>query len=196
MIAIRERRSRITAAALFGLVAAMIGLSFASVPLYRSFCEATGYGGTPRTEGVVRPTHVGESNVTVRFDANVNSSLPWRFQPEQREVRSRLGEETLVHYTASNMSERPVTGTATFNVVPEKVAPYFNKLECFCFKEQTLQPGQQVSMPVLFFVDPALADDPTVRDATTITLSYTFYRTEGGAQASGAASSRSTGAGG
>ena len=174
----------------------MIGLSFASVPLYRLFCQATGYGGTPRTEGVVRPTHLGESNVTVRFDANVNPSLPWRFHPEQRAVSSRLGEETLVHYTAINLSEWPVTGTATFNVVPDKVAPYFNKLECFCFKEQTLQPGQQVSMPVVFFVDPALADDATARDATTITLSYTFYRIEGGAQASGTVSSRSTGTGG
>jgi cytochrome c oxidase assembly protein subunit 11 len=192
----RERRTRLTAAALGGLVAGMVGLSFASVPLYRMFCQATGYGGTPKTEGVVRPTAVTDSQVTVRFDANVNSGLPWRFQPEQRQVRLQLGEETLVHFTAANLSDQAITGIATFNVVPEKVAPYFNKLECFCFKEQTLQPGQQVSMPVLFFVDPALADDPTVRDATTITLSYTFYRTEGGAQASGAASSRSLGAGG
>ena len=129
------------------------------------FCQATGYGGTPKTEDVARPK-VADGEVTVKFDANVNSALPWRFHPEKRQVRLRLGEETLVHFTAANLSDQPVTGTATFNVVPEKVAPYFSKLECFCFTEQTLAPGQEVSMPVVFFVDPALAEDATARDAT------------------------------
>jgi cytochrome c oxidase assembly protein subunit 11 len=192
------RRSRITAAALFGVVAGMVGLSFASVPLYRLYCQATGYAGTPKTEGVVRPTAVADQQVTVRFDANVNSGLPWRFAPVQREIRVRLGEETLVHYTAVNRSDKPITGTATFNVVPEKVAPYFSKLECFCFTEQTLAPGQEVSMPVVFFVDPALAGDATANDATTITLSYTFYRAEGDGEgkAPEVAATRTPGTGG
>jgi cytochrome c oxidase assembly protein subunit 11 len=196
----RERRTRITAAALVGLVAGMVGLSFASVPLYRMFCQATGYGGTPKTEGVVRPTAVADAQVTVRFDANVNSGLPWRFQPEQRQVRLRLGEETLVHFTAANLSDQPITGTATFNVVPEKVARYFSKLECFCFTEQTLAPRQEVSMPVVFFVDPALARDATARDATTITLSYTFFRAGSDGQPQGkarkVAATQAAGAGG
>jgi cytochrome c oxidase assembly protein subunit 11 len=196
----RERRTQITAAALAGLVAGMVGLSFASVPLYRMFCQATGYGGTPKTEGVARPIGVGDERVTVRFDTNVNSSLPWRFQPEKRQVQLRLGEETLVHFTAANLSDRPITGTATFNVVPEKVARYFSKLECFCFTEQTLAPGQEVSMPVVFFVDPALARDATARDATTITLSYTFFRAESDSQAQGkgrmVAATQAAGAGG
>jgi cytochrome c oxidase assembly protein subunit 11 len=196
----RQRRARLTAAALVGLVAGMVALSFASVPLYRMFCQTTGYGGTPKTEGVVRPTAVADSQVTVRFDANVNSGLPWRFQPEQRQVRLRLGEETLVHFTAANLSDHPMTGTATFNVVPEKVARYFSKLECFCFTEQTLGPRQEVSMPVVFFVDPALARDATARDATTITLSYTFFRADSDGQPQGkartAAATQAVGAGG
>jgi len=175
----RSFRTRLTTGALIGVVAGMLGLSFASVPLYRLFCQATGYDGTPKTVGVVRPDHATEQTITVRFDANVNSALPWSFHPEQRQVQVRFGEETLVHYRAVNTSDRPVTGMATFNVVPEKVAPYFSKLECFCFTEQTLAAGQEVSMPVLFFVDPALMQDPTVRDVTSITLSYTFHRAEG-----------------
>ena len=135
-----------------------------------SICQATGYDGTPKTEGVVRSEHVTDAMVTVRFDANVNSALPWRFAPAQREVRVRLGEETLVHYTAKNTSDKPITGTATFNVVPDKAAQYFSKLECFCFTEQTLAPGEEVSMPVVFYVDPALAEDVDARDVTTLTL--------------------------
>jgi cytochrome c oxidase assembly protein subunit 11 len=193
----RERRTRIIAVALGGVVAGMIGLSFASVPLYRMFCQATGYDGTPKTQGVVRPTAVADERVTVRFDANVNSSLPWRFRPEKREVRLRLGEETLVHFTAVNLSDQPVTGTATFNVVPEKAAAYFNKLECFCFAEQTLAPGEEVAMPVVFFVDPALAEDATARDVTTITLSYTFFRAAGDGRPQGkVAAAKAAGAGG
>lgn len=175
---VRKRNSALTALGLASVVVAMLGLSFWSPALYRLFCQATGFAGTPRTENVVHPSRTSETEVIVRFDANVNSALPWRFQPEQREVRVRLGEEVLVHYSAQNLSDKPVTGTATFNVVPEKAAPYFSKLECFCFTEQTLAPGQQVPMPVAFYVDPGLAEDATTRDVSTITLSYTFYRTE------------------
>lgn len=171
-----SQKRRITGAVLFGVVGGMVGLSFASVPLYRLFCQATGYGGTPRTEGVTASTRVSDRMVTVRFDANVNSALPWRFEPAQREVRVRLGEETLAHFTATNVSDRPITGTATFNVTPYFTASYFNKIECFCFTEQRLEPHQEVSMPVLFYVDPAMLNDRDARDASAVTLSYTFYQ--------------------
>lgn len=171
-------RNRAGAVALFAVVAGMTGLSFASVPLYRMFCQLTGYAGTPKTENVAASTGIAEQRVTVQFDANVNSDLPWRFKPADRAVEVHLGEETLTHYTAVNLSDQPVTGTATFNVAPDAAAKYFSKIECFCFTEQTLAPGQEVSMPVLFYVDAAMADDIDARDIRKITLSYTFYRTD------------------
>ena len=177
-MATHKRKSTITAVGLAGIVAAMLGVSFWSPTLYRLFCQATGFAGTPKTENVAHAGRTAAAEVVVRFDANVNSALPWHFMPEQREVRAKLGEEVLIHYSAANRSDKPVTGTATFNVVPEKAAPYFSKLECFCFTEQTLAPGQTVSMPVVFYVDPGLAEDPTTNDVTAITLSYTFYRSE------------------
>jgi cytochrome c oxidase assembly protein subunit 11 len=183
----RNRNVRLTAGVLTGVVGLMLGVAFYSPTIYRLFCEATGYAGTPKTENVARSQHTGAALVTVRFDANVNSALPWRFRPAQRSVHVKMGDETLVHYTAVNHSDQPVTGTATFNVIPEKAAPYFSKIECFCFTEQTLAPGQEVSMPVLFYIDPALADDVNARDATTITLSYTFHRAEGGTAQQGSA---------
>lgn len=170
-------RNRAGAAVLFAVAAGMVGLSFASVPLYRMFCQATGYAGTPKTENVTASTGVLEQKVTVQFDANVNPDLPWRFKPADRAVEVRLGEETLTHYIAVNLSDHPVTGTASFNVAPDAAAQYFSKIECFCFTEQTLAPGQEVSMPVLFYVDTAMANDIDARDIRKITLSYTFYRT-------------------
>ncbi|MBK8176231.1 MAG: cytochrome c oxidase assembly protein [Rhodospirillales bacterium] len=160
----------------------MLGLSFASATLYRMFCQATGYDGTPKTTDVAKPTRRGDETVVVRFDANVNPALPWRFEPAQRQVTVHTGEETLVHFNATNLSDHPITGTATFSVVPEKAAAYFDKLQCFCFSEQTLEPKQEVSMPVVFYVDPGLYEDPTTRDVKTITLSYTFFRAEGEAE--------------
>ncbi len=172
------RKKTLTAAVLFGIAGGMVGLSFASVPLYRLFCQATGYGGTPKTEAVSAPTAMSDTVVTVNFDANVNSDLPWEFKPVQRKVRIRLGEEFLAHYTAANLGDSPVTGTATFSVAPYSAAPYFSKIECFCFTEQTLSPGQEVDMPVLFYVDQAILDDPDAKDVKLITLSYTFYRSD------------------
>lgn len=172
------RKKTVTAAVLFGVVGGMVGLSFASVPLYKLFCQVTGFGGTPNTENVSVPAAVSDHVVTVRFDSNVNSALPWRFKPGQREVRVRLGEETLIHYTAVNLSDAPITGTATFNVTPYKAAQYFSKIECFCFTEQRLAPGEEVAMPVTFYVDPAILDDVDARDVEKITLSYTFYRAD------------------
>lgn len=171
-----SRKHGVTAVVLFGVVAGMVGLTFASAPLYRLFCQVTGYAGTPRTGDVERSAAVSDIEIRVRFDANVNTRLPWGFEPEQREVRVPLGKETLVHYTAVNRSDAPVTGTATFNVTPFKAAQHFVKIDCFCFIEQTLQPGERVDMPVLFYVDPALAEDVNAQDVKTITLSYTFYR--------------------
>lgn len=152
----------------------MVGLVAASVPLYRLFCKVTGYGGTTRVAQAA-PGAVPGPEITVRFDASVAKDMPWRFEPQQREIRVRLGEQVLATYTATNLSNRPVVGTATFNVTPDKVGPYFNKIECFCFTEQRLEPGQTVDMPVTFFIDPALADDPLANEVTTITLSYTFF---------------------
>jgi cytochrome c oxidase assembly protein subunit 11 len=175
----RTANKRTTAIALSGLVIGMVALSFASVPLYRLFCEVTGYGGTPKTSGVGAPAGAVDQVVTVRFDSNVNAGLPWRFRPEQREVTVNLGAERLIHYEAVNLSDRPVTGTATFSVTPYKAAQYFTKIECFCFTEQRLEPGQAVSMPVIFYVDPVMLKDTNARDVKVITLSYTFFPVDG-----------------
>ncbi|WP_316979619.1 cytochrome c oxidase assembly protein [Shumkonia mesophila] len=176
---IRARRGRrVTALALVGVVAGMTGLAFASVPLYRLFCQVTGYGGTPRValDGQAGGTDGTGRSITVRFDANVNPPLPWRFRPEQHRVQVPLGESTLAVYRAENLSDAPITGTATFNVTPNKAAPYFVKVQCFCFSEQRLEAHGGADLPVSFYVDPAIAEDPDTRDVSTITLSYTFFR--------------------
>lgn len=160
---------------LLGVVAVMVGLVSASVPLYRLFCQVTGYGGTTQ-RAEAAPDVVSDRVMTVRFNADVNGDLPWSFYPEQREVTLPIGETALAFYRAENRSGKAVTGTATFNVTPLKAGQYFNKIECFCFTEQTLQPGQSVDMPVSFFVDPAILDDPNLDEVHTITLSYTFFR--------------------
>ena len=153
----------------------MAGLAYASAPLYDLFCRTTGFGGTPLVANAGdRP--VLDRTVKVRFDSNVDSALPWRFQPLEREVKVRLGEEHLTHYRVTNVSQRPLVGTSTYNVTPEPAGPWFNKIQCFCFTEQILEPGQAVDMPVTFFVDPSMADDPNMDDVKTITLSYTFFR--------------------
>ena len=164
------------AAALFALTAVMAGLSFAAVPLYRLFCQSTGYEGTPkRAEAASIKTLDGE--ITVRFDANVSSGLGWKFQPAQREMRLKIGENALAFYTAANISATPLTGTATFNVTPEIAGSYFSKVECFCFTEQRLEPGQKADLPVSFFIDPAIVNDPDASGIREITLSYTFFKT-------------------
>ncbi|WP_119462134.1 cytochrome c oxidase assembly protein [Rhodospirillaceae bacterium SYSU D60014] len=161
-------------AILLGVVAGMVGLAFASVPLYRLFCQVTGYGGyTQRADAA--PDVVSDRLMTVRFNADVDDRLPWSFYPEQRKVTMPIGETSLAFYKAENRSSRAVTGTATFNVTPAKAGQYFAKIDCFCFTEQTLQPGQSVDMPVSFFVDPAILDDPNLDEVKTITLSYTFF---------------------
>ncbi|HAK62988.1 MAG TPA: cytochrome c oxidase assembly protein [Alphaproteobacteria bacterium] len=157
-------------------VAAMLGLSYASVPLYRIFCSLTGYGGATATAESA-PDQVIDRLVTIRFDANVAQGLNWRFVPDQASQQLKIGEVGLAFYRARNLSDRPVTGTASFNVTPAKAGEYFTKIECFCFTEQSLAPGQEMDMPVQYFVDPAIADDINAGDIKTITLSYTFHQT-------------------
>jgi cytochrome c oxidase assembly protein subunit 11 len=156
------------------LTAGMGGLAYASAPLYDLFCRTTGFGGRPL---VAQPGDrpILDRTVAVRFDSNVDSALPWRFEPLQREVRVRLGEEHLAHYRVTNVSQRPIVGTSTYNVTPEHAGPWFNKLQCFCFTEQLLLPGQSVDMPVVFFVDPELDKDRRYDNIRTVTLSYTFF---------------------
>ena len=163
-------------AAIAALVAlAMVGLAFASVPLYRLFCQATGFAGTTqRAEGASAPGAVGQT-ISVRFDANVSSAMPWRFRPERTREAVTIGARELAFYEAKNLSDRAVTGTATFNVTPEEAGQYFTKVQCFCFTEQTLKPGEEVRMPVTFYVDPKILQDPDARNISEITLSYTFY---------------------
>ena len=170
-------RTHAIALACAATVVLMTGAAFAAVPLYRIFCQVTGFGGQPMIAESL-PTTTGNRTVTVRFDANVMSgpnALGWRFKGPAP-VRTRTGEEQLVFYTASNPGRTPTTGTATFNVTPLKAAPYFEKVACFCFSEQTLAPGESLALPVSFFVDPAIEKDPHMSDVTTITLSYSFHR--------------------
>ena len=156
------------------LVAAMVGAAYASVPLYRLFCQVTGFDGTPRV--ATKPSdRVLDKTMTIRFDANTAPGFAWTFEPEQHTVDVKIGETTLAFYRATNTSDRPLTGTSTFNVFPEQAAVFFNKLECFCFKEQTLEPGQSIDLPVSFFVDPQIVHDKNAGGTTHITLSYTFY---------------------
>jgi cytochrome c oxidase assembly protein subunit 11 len=156
------------------LCAAMVGLAYAAVPLYRLFCEATGYGGVTQRAAAAPSTPIGRM-MTVEFDANIGAGLPWSFRPVQRRLTVKVGEEAMAHYRAVNHSAEPVTGSAVFNVTPGHAGRYFSKIDCFCFVEQTLAPGQSVDMPVVFFIDPSIADDEDLAQLKTITLSYTFY---------------------
>ena len=160
--------------ALFAL--AMLGLAFASVPLYRVFCQVTGFGGTTQKADAAPGAVAGQ--IGVRFDANIDPALPWKFEPVQETVRIHPGARTTIYYRATNYTARSTTGQAIFNVTPEIAGKYFSKIECFCFTEQTLKPGESVKMPVIFFVDPRLRDDPDTKHIDEITLSYTFYPVE------------------
>ena len=167
------------------LVCSMTGLAFASVPLYRLFCQVTGFAGTTqRAEGTDAPGAVAGKSVIVRFDANTSSALPWEFKPERNTETVTIGARDMAFYTAKNLSDRPVTGTATFNVTPVKAGQYFTKIQCFCFTEQTLQPGQEIRMPVVFYVDPKIVEDENTKGISEITLSYTFFPVEKPAKAS------------
>lgn len=166
-----------------GAASAMLGLGFAAVPLYQMFCQVTGFGGTTQraTEADASlaermAASAGGKTYSIRFDANTARDMPWNFRPEHVTDTVAVGERDMAIYLARNTSDEPITGTATFNVEPEQAGAYFNKIQCFCFTEQTLQPGQEVRMPVLFYVDPAVLDDPNMEGVEQITLSYTFHR--------------------
>lgn len=157
-----------------GAAVGMLGMAYAAVPLYRMFCQVTGFAGT--TQVATAPSQkVLAKTITMRFDANVSRDLPWSFQPVEHTMDVRLGETKLASYRAINTSDHAVTGTAIFNVTPDSAGRFFNKLECFCFTEQKLEPGQTVDMPVSFFVDPEIINDPDAGRLSEITLSYTFY---------------------
>ncbi|MCT7373570.1 cytochrome c oxidase assembly protein [Chelativorans salis] len=170
----RNRRNRGVAVLCVGVFAGMVGLSYAAVPLYQLFCQVTGYGGTTQRAEQYSDT-ILDREITVRFDANTNGALPWEFKPKQRQVTLKIGETVEIAYMARNLSSKSTTGTATFNVAPGLAGAYFNKVECFCFTEQELQPGQSYEMPVQFFVDPEIVNVPELKDLKVITLSYTFY---------------------
>jgi cytochrome c oxidase assembly protein subunit 11 len=172
-----QRRHGVLVLCLVALVAAMAGLAFASVPLYRLFCQATGYGGVPQ-RAERGSDEILDRIIRIRFDANVDRGLPWTFAPDQRVIDIKIGETALAFFKAANNSDVPVSGTAVFNVVPELAGRYFTKIQCFCFKQQTLAAGASVEMPVSFFVDPKIVDDEDTKNISEITLSYTFYRTD------------------
>jgi cytochrome c oxidase assembly protein subunit 11 len=174
----RRSRNRYVLLGLVGVVFAMNGFAYAMVPAYRAFCQQFGFAGTPvvKEESPATEEIILDRVITVRFDSNIEATLDWRFKPVQRSVDMKVGETGLAFYEAVNRADHAVAGTATFNVTPLKAAPYFVKIECFCFTEQTLLPGESVDMPITFFVDPAIAEDRNLDDVTTITLSYTFFR--------------------
>ena len=161
---------------LVGLVGLMATLSFLAVPFYDWFCRTTGYGGTPQTVDSASDT-ILEETVTVHFDANTDKGMPWQFRPKVSEMKLRIGETAIAYYEAYTPTDRPVAGTASYNVAPEIAGGFFDKIDCFCFTEQVQQPGERVDMPVTFFVDPAIAKDRDAWQVRSITLSYTFYET-------------------
>jgi len=169
-------RNRRVAMVFGGLALGMLALGYAAVPLYRMFCQATGFAGTTqRNEGGQAPGEVIGKIVPVRFDANVAPALPWTFAPEKTVMRVAIGAREMAFFTATNNSDHAITGTAAFNVTPEYVGQYFTKIQCFCFTSQTLKPGETVRMPVIFYVDPAILKDKDAKDLSEITLSYTFF---------------------
>jgi cytochrome c oxidase assembly protein subunit 11 len=175
----RNRRNRRTLVAMAAVGMAMLGLGFASVPLYRIFCEQTGFGGTTmRADANVQVQQATGHTMSIRFDSNVQPGMPWQFYPEHRTDTVTIGRKDMAIFIAKNMSDKPVTGTASFNVTPTQAGAYFTKIQCFCFTQQTLQPGEEVRMPVLYYVDPKILQDSDNKDTQQITLSYTFYPVE------------------
>ncbi|QQN74543.1 cytochrome c oxidase assembly protein [Croceicoccus sp. YJ47] len=172
-----DNRNRRVGLIFLGVAVLMLGLGYAAVPLYRMFCQVTGLDGTTQrvTEAEAAKVFVAEDTMSIRFDANVERGMPWNFRPEHTTDTVSIGARDMAIFLAKNESDHPITGTASFNVSPVQAGKYFNKIQCFCFTDQTLQAGQEMRMPVLYYVDPAILDDPDTRDLKQITLSYTFY---------------------
>lgn len=172
-----DNANRIVMGVCLAFFGGMLGMSYAAVPLYRVFCQVTGYGGT--TQRVTQyADRVLDRDITVRFDTN-SAGIPWTFEPAQRSITIKIGETAQAHFTAINNFNKPITGRATFNVTPEAAGAYFNKVECFCFTDTTLQPGEKLDMPVVFYVDPDMVDTAELKTVKTITLSYTMFQEEG-----------------
>lgn len=172
------KSNKVVAAICLAFIGGMVGMSYAAVPLYSMFCKVTGYGGT--TQRVEQYSdRVLDRKVTIRFDANTSGGLAWKFRPVARDMTIKIGETAQAHYTATNISDKPTYGRATFNVTPDLAGAYFNKVECFCFTDTTLKPGETLDMPVVFYVDPDIVNVPELKDVKTITLSYTFFPIEG-----------------
>jgi cytochrome c oxidase assembly protein subunit 11 len=169
-----RRRDLIVAAACGAFVAIMVGAAYAAVPLYNWFCRTTGFGGTTQI-ATSRPAHMLDRKIIVRFDANIGAGLPWKFEPEVNTIEARLGEVITVNYRVTNASARETVGQASYNVTPLSTGIHFQKINCFCFVEQRLKPGEKRDMPVVFYVDPALAKDADAQNVSAITLSYTFF---------------------
>ena len=187
-----SRKAAVTAFACAGLAFGMIGLAFASVPLYDMFCKTTGFDGTPR-KGIAQVAAATDDGMLVRFDTNVSSSLPWRFQAEAAEVTARLGETKPVFFKVKNTGTVPSTGIATFNVQPALMGAFFVKIECFCFNEQTLQPGETMDFPVVFYIDPAVRQDSNTAHLSEMTLSYTYFASKNGQPTAALATTGGTG---
>jgi cytochrome c oxidase assembly protein subunit 11 len=173
MAAAPTRNLRVAAIAASVFVG-MLGLSYAAVPLYKAFCQSTGFGGTTQ-RAAKAPDKATDQFIMVRFDANTSSGLPWEFRPRQTSMKVKIGEQTMAYYDARNVGSNPNTGSAVFNVSPPSAGAFFDKIQCFCFTKHTLKPGETAEFPVMFFVDPALLDDADAKNIKEITLSYTFY---------------------
>ncbi len=172
-------KNKRTGIAVLLFVFIMVGVSFAAVPLYDLFCRVTGFGGTTQVANALpAENQIIDRTVKINFNADTSQNMPWNFKPEMRSVNVKLGQRGLTSFLAENPLKIPITGTAIYNVTPLKAGKYFNKIQCFCFDEQTLMPNQSMSMPVMFFLDPEMHRDPDMDDVKTITLSYTFFKTE------------------
>ena len=156
----------------------MFFLTFAAVPLYKLFCQVTGYGGTPKIVNVKDQINISKKKIKIEFNSDVNKKLNWSFKPEQRSMESKIGDSILAFYKAKNNGNKSITGIATYNILPFEAAQYFNKVDCFCFENQTLEPGEEVLLPVNFYIDPKILDDPSVKHLNSIILSYTFFQSD------------------
>ena len=173
----KKNNLKITFSLIF-LVSFMFFLTFAAVPLYKLFCQVTGYGGTPQIVNVKDPINVSEKKIKIEFNSDVNKKLNWSFKPEQRSIESKIGDSILAFYKAKNNGNKSITGVATYNILPFEAAQYFNKVDCFCFENQTLEPGEEVVLPINFYIDPQILDDPSVKHLNSIVLSYTFFQSD------------------
>ena len=173
----KKENLKITFSLIF-LVSFMFFLTFAAVPLYKLFCQVTGYGGTPKIVNLKDQIDISEKKIKIEFNSDVNKKLNWSFKPEQRSMESKIGDSILAFYKAKNNGNKSITGIATYNILPFEAAQYFNKVDCFCFENQTLEPGEEVLLPINFFIDPKILDDPSVKHLSSIVLSYTFFQSE------------------